>query len=177
MVRVLFCLRGASHPSGSLQSQLGSLSERLGRHGCGLTVELTKGNDSSVAVTFPGTQPQEPEENGYLIVRARGVLHAIPAAAVEECIAARKPGEPYMRAGKQLRSLVLGDPDRRGSAVVVKTGASGGLAIVVDELVGTEALRIVDEEKGAPRSGVRGDGSRALIVDLPKKPASGKPNA
>jgi len=39
----------------------------------------------------------------------------------------------------------------------------------VDELVGNEPLRMEQEEKGVPRSGIRGDGTRALIVEVAAK--------
>ena len=175
--RVVFRLRGSPGRAAFLQSQLRSLAERLGSHGCALKIERTKGNDSSVSISFPAIQDGRNADPGFLIVKARGVLHAIPSGVVEECVAAEKTGEPYVRGGKKLRSMALGDPARAGSAVVVRKGATERLVIVVDELVGEETLRIAEGKKGSPRAGIRADGSRALIVDLQEKPGAGKANS
>ena len=61
-VRVLFRLRGNPHPGGFLASRLRPLSLRLGRHGCTLKEESEKGNESSVSITFPGVQTQDPAD-------------------------------------------------------------------------------------------------------------------
>ncbi len=165
----VYC-RGNRQPGGFLAKNLTALTARLDRKGCSLRVDSGRGDTSSVLIFVPGfARPAAPTES-FLIVRAGGVLHAIPSAAVEECVAAQKPGSVYARDGEKLRVVALGDLPRAAAAVVVKS-PRGRAVLLVDELVGEETLAAAGEAQGAtsePPVRAREDGSKALLIDVEK---------
>jgi len=162
----------------SIRSADASIGAGLRRKGGGLEIDSDAGKGTKFTLRLPCPRAGAPSLSG-LVVKAAGTVYAVPEPFVQECVTIEPSDtvgagecEGLKRGGETLPVHRLGDKSRGRAAVIVRYGGLSA-ALLFDAIMGSESLfpaPIAHRDARVPGmldAGIRGDGSVALILDVP----------